>query len=720
MSHKSKVIMPRAYLGFNEADRQSGYQLVYREPVSPAPADIEAIAAAAPLSWGALPDVDQMHSLQAPGYAAVENGYALAPDGSLAVAVKTEMPGVKPLMWDWWFGWHSADDRRYKLWHPGAHLSARWADGGAEEGYIGRTSVISEYIGPDVLDAAIRFVSPLDLGFSADVVNDPERIVYICARIGHPTLPVDYGILIHQVRATPEGAEMRSRFWLGGKYVRLRQQGRLAGWALGILRKIKSLPAHFGPNLLRHCSEEMRHLAGILPEVYDRFAGVAPSLSGRITRRTDAGFDGLVMGSLFNKRDPGRRPELVLEPRNVEEVIRAVRYARANGLRVAVSSGGHSFSANFVREGSLLLLMRNFNHYDINPEGMTAKAGPGVGGSQLMKALYKQGLFFPAGHCEGVCIGGYLLQGGYGWNGRKLGIACQSVIGMDIVTADGELLYADATHHSDLFWAARGAGPGFFGIVVRFHLKVYPLPRYRAIIAHDFPIKYLEEVYRWAHEVGPDIPKAVEFQMIMSKNMLNLMGPGIEAFAPIFADTEEEFEAAKAFMQNSPLKRKALVATPAFNPGIDMLYKAAMSHYPEDHLWGVDNMWTHAPIDDLMPYIKEIAKTLPPAPSHFLWLNWHPGELGTNMAYSKEDNIYLALYSCWKNPADTEKYGEWAFDMMRQMNHLSTGIQLADEALHKRTQSFMSQANLNKVQATRKQWDPERLFFEWHSYPEQA
>jgi FAD/FMN-containing dehydrogenase len=335
----------------------------------------------------------------------------------------------------------------------------------------------------------------------------------------------------------------------------------------------------------------------------------------------------------------------------------------------------------------------------------------------LLKALFKMDLFFPAGHCTGVCIGVFLLQGGYGWNGRKTGIACQSILGMDIITADGELVHANETENADLFWAARGSGPGFFGVVVKFYLKLYPLPPYRAIIAHDFSIQHLEDVYRWAYDVGPDIPKAVEFQMLMSKNMMNVMGPGIEAFAPIFADTEDEFEAAKAFMHNSPIKKKAIVATPAFNPGIDVFYRATMTHYPANYHYGVDNMWTHAPIDELLPFIKKIAETLPPPPSHFLWLNWYPDPLTVDMAYSVEDNIYLALYSSWKNARDTEKYNFWAADMIREMQHLSSGIQLADEGLHKRTDHFLKPEHLKRVQEIRAKRDPQGVFFEWHSKP---
>ncbi|MBL7783787.1 MAG: FAD-binding protein [Saprospiraceae bacterium] len=709
--------MTKPHTGFNAADFQTEYAPFFDAVITPVPLFVADALAALPLPWGLLPDISDLSVLEKSGYQPVESGYSVAPDGSMAIAVHTPMPGVDPRMWAWWFGWHGSQDRRYKLWHPGAHVSARWQDGRNDHCYIGRTSLVKEYIGDKLLDAAVQFKSPLEFGLSFDAVNHPEKVVYICAKIGHPSLPIDYGYLVHQVRAVEGGAEMRSRFWLGGKYVSPRQQGKIESLAVGIMKKIKSLPKGFGRDMLRHCSEEMNHLAAFLPALYQKFASEADemAINGNVARRGDADFDATLMSTLFNKIDPGQRPSMIFEPHTVEDVIRIVRYAKRTGKRITVSSGGHSFSANFVREDALLVLMKHFNQYEVNKDAMTAQAGPGVGGSVLMEALFRQQLFFPAGHCKGVCIGGYLLQGGYGWNGRKMGIACQYITAMDIVTADGELVHANTQQYADLFWAARGSGPGFFGIVVRFYLQVFPLPPYRAIMAHDFGIEHLEDVYRWAYDIGPDIPKAVEFQLMMSKNMLNLLGPGIEALAPIFADTKEEFEAAKSFMLHSPIRKKAKIVMPAFNPGIDMLYKATMSHYPSNYHYGVDNMWTHADIDSLLPYVRKIADTLPPAPSHFLWLNWQPDSQRTDMAYSKEDKIYLALYSCWKNSADTPRYANWAPDLMREMQHLSSGIQLADEGLHKRAAAFMSPENLQKVQEVRGRYDPTGVFFEWHS-----
>ena len=184
-------------------------------------------------------------------------------------------------------------------------------------------------------------------------------------------------------------------------------------------------------------------------------------IQGAVLTPADAGFKAAVLKTLFNQRAIDRLPDMMATPETLDDIKSIVRYARAVGKKVSVCSGGHSWSANHVRNGSILINMARFNQFQVDREKMTAWAGPAAGGSVLLSALMKQNLFFPAGHCKGVCIGGYLLQGGFAWNGRKLGMACESVIGYDIVTADGELVHADEKENSDLFWAAKGAGGGF-------------------------------------------------------------------------------------------------------------------------------------------------------------------------------------------------------------------------------------------------------------------
>jgi hypothetical protein len=286
---------------------------------------------------------------------------------------------------------------------------------------------------------------------------------------------------------------------------------------------------------------------------------------------------------------------------------------------------------------------------------------------------------------------------------------------LDIVTAKGELVHASPTEHADLYWAARGSGGGFFGVVTRFHLRLYERPRYHGMITHAFPIKHLEDVYRWAYELGPSIPNAVEFQLLMSRKTATVFGPGIEVVAPIFADNPDELEEAKAFMKNSPLKRKAFFCTPMIPFGMKTLYAFAMTHYPHQHCWGVDNMWTKADFEDLLPFLKDIAESLPPAPAHVLWLNWQPPQQRQDMAFSVEDQIYIALYGAWKSPQDSPRYANWAADWMQKMAPLSSGIQLADEGLHRRPARFIAEDNMQKLDSIRAKRDPEGLFNAWHS-----
>jgi hypothetical protein len=183
------------------------------------------------------------------------------------------MPGVTPAMWSWWFGWHGSDTRRYKLWHPRAHLSAAWKDGddGDRQGadrYVGRWSLISEYIGSSLLNGAIQFVAPQEMGCPAD----SDDAVAVCARLGAGEAPVDVGWFIHHVRSTQGGAEMRSRFWMGGRHIAVRKAPGVASKAVRpIASRILGDPGIGGRNLIVHCAQEMNHLAGFLPELYEAF-----------------------------------------------------------------------------------------------------------------------------------------------------------------------------------------------------------------------------------------------------------------------------------------------------------------------------------------------------------------------------------------------------------------------------------------------------------------
>jgi FAD/FMN-containing dehydrogenase len=131
----------------------------------------------------------------------------------------------------------------------------------------------------------------------------------------------------------------------------------------------------------------------------------------------------------------------------------------------------------------------------IDTSKQTASIQPGVRSLQLTRAAEKQGLSFPVPHCPSVGVSGFALGGGIGLNyAQHGGMATHSIVGAEVVTAEGKLVIVNANENPDLFWAVRGAGPGFFGVVTRLHLQLYPLPKAIMTSSYIAPLDQLEMV----------------------------------------------------------------------------------------------------------------------------------------------------------------------------------------------------------------------------------
>jgi len=431
--------------------------------------------------------------------------------------------------------------------------------------------------------------------------------------------------------------------------------------------------------------------------------------------RGDDGYEAARRATVWNARLPDRYPDLIVQAVDRDDVVAAVGHAADHDLRVGIRSGGHSWAANHVRDGGLLLDVSRLDGVEVDHEAMTAWVGPGAKGHDVCTSLWDQGLFFPSGHCKGVAVGGYLLQGGYGWNSRVVGPACESVLAVEVVTADGEVLVADAERNADLYWAARGSGPGYFAVVTRFLLRLYECPGVCGSSVYAYDAADLDEVYRWLRAIGPDVDRRVEVQVLLSRAFpgLGIDRPAIVLASAVFADSDAEAEAAVALLDTCPARDRALVAIPYAPATMAEWYDAVMQEYPDGHRYAADNMWTSAPAEDLLPGLHRILETMPPAPSHCLWLNWGPSPTRPDMAYSMEDEVYLALYGVWTDPADDDRHGDWPRDNMAAMAHLATGIQLADENLGRRPAAFATDANMARLDAIRAERDPAGRFHPW-------
>jgi len=434
-------------------------------------------------------------------------------------------------------------------------------------------------------------------------------------------------------------------------------------------------------------------------------------LAGGMIDKTMPGFDAALLSTSFNAQDPGRRPDVMVQPICVREVISAVHRARDEGVTIGICSGGHSWAQNHIRDGGILIDLSQLNSITIDEEAGLAQIGPGCLAGELNAALAERGLFLPVAHAYTVGMGGFLLQGGFGWNSRANGMACQNVVGVDVVLADGSLVHANETQNPELLWAARGAGPGFFGVVVRFYLKLHRRPKFIGMKMQVFRMRHLEEVMAWADRVGPQVSPSVEFQMVFNRRATGIFAHGIEVLAPVLAESWREARDAVAFIDKGPLRKKASLTLPLLPMSLNMMMQTGeKTLFLPNTRWTADSMWMNDPIDPLLPALRQIADSQPAAPSHALWLNWNPPASRPDMAFSLEARTYLALYGGLRGKAATPADESWATDLMRALQAHSVGIQLADENLGRRPMPFMAPDNLARLDALRARFDPEGRF----------
>jgi FAD/FMN-containing dehydrogenase len=206
--------------------------------------------------------------------------------------------------------------------------------------------------------------------------------------------------------------------------------------------------------------------------------GLRDACKGEVFTAGDPQFLEAIHGNLWNRLIPDRAPEAIVKALDEDDVVAAVRFARASGLKVVVRGGGHNWCQPSLRHGGILIDLSQLTQIvSVDADNLKAVIQPIVSNRDIQKALNPLGLAFPTGHCPQVKASGYLLGGGMAWNPTVWGSGAESVEAIELVTAQGDLITASATQNTDFFWAARGAGSGFFGVVTKYHLKLHPLPK---------------------------------------------------------------------------------------------------------------------------------------------------------------------------------------------------------------------------------------------------
>ncbi|KAJ5682092.1 uncharacterized protein N7477_002032 [Penicillium maclennaniae] len=373
------------------------------------------------------------------------------------------------------------------------------------------------------------------------------------------------------------------------------------------------------------------------------------------------------IGRVFNHRRPRRFPLAVVKATCEEDIVAAVKLAVERNCRVAVRSGGHSWAAWSVRDNSILIDLGNFKQVEVDAENRIARATPSMTGRELNSVLIRDHqLMFPGGHCPDVGLGGFLLQGGMGWNCRNWGWACERVEAVDVVTAEGNLLHCNAEQNSELYWAARGAGPGFPGVVTKFHLRLNPYPKNGGFRSsgYIYPIHCYREVFRWIIELSPTFDKDTEIAAISHFPE----GSNEMRFFVLFVTMKDSAEAADKVLRPAQQSRPAGTVDERFSKedSLDEQYNNQAAANPENHRYCADNAYMADDAD--VPAVLEEAFTTLPIANHS-----HCG---------------------------------WVRSIMEKVERHSVGAYLGDSDFQVRKTKFWADENAKRLMEIRRRWDP--------------
>jgi hypothetical protein len=224
-------------------------------------------------------------------------------------------------------------------------------------------------------------------------------------------------------------------------------------------------------------------------------------LRGVLLRPDDSGYNQArkVFNAMIDKM-----PGLIIRCAGASDVIRSIAFAREHDLSLSIRGGGHSVAGTAVCDGGLMLDMSGMKGVRVDPVERTADAQPGLLLGDLDRETQSFGLATPLGIVSVTGIAGLTLGGGIGWPNGKHGLACDNVRSAEVVTADGQLLVANANENEDLCWGIRGGG-GNFGVVTRFTYRLHPVgPVLGGAVV--YPLARARNVLRSYHEFMETCP----------------------------------------------------------------------------------------------------------------------------------------------------------------------------------------------------------------------
>lgn len=395
------------------------------------------------------------------------------------------------------------------------------------------------------------------------------------------------------------------------------------------------------------------------------------SLRGELLRSADEGYDSArrVWNGMIDKR-----PALIARCAGAADVIQCVRFARERDLLVSIRGGGHNVAGNAVCDGGLMIDLSPMKSIRVDPAAQLVRAEPGVLWGEFDRQTQAFGLATTGGMISTTGIAGLTLGGGQGWLASKYGFAIDNLLSADIVTADGALLTASATHNEDLFWALRGAGHNF-GVVTSFEYQLHRVgPVLGGMVLHSF--QRATDVLRFYRDFTTTLPDEVTTAAgILTGPDGNLVVAMIACFTGALDQGERVLAPLRHFgppvadtIGPCPYTAVQTMLDGAFPPGRLNYWKPSLTSRLSNEMIGA---------------IIDSGGRMPSPLSAIVILEFHGAyqRVGkTATAYYHRDLQYdIIIAANWTDPADSERNVPWARELFQALQpHMPRGVYVND------------------------------------------
>ena len=449
-----------------------------------------------------------------------------------------------------------------------------------------------------------------------------------------------------------------------------------------------------------------------------------------ITRDDVDRFSSLVRGSVLHPDSPAydqaralwnamidRRPGLIVECVQPDDVTLAVRFAREHDLLLSIRGGGHNIAGHAACEGGLMISLARMRSVRVDPETRLVTVGPGATLGDLDAATQSYGLAVPTGINSTTGIAGLTLGGGVGWLGRTHGLTIDNLVSVQMILASGERVEASTSENADLFWAIRGGG-GNFGIVTSFTFRAHAVgPEVLSgIVVHpmtDAPS--VLRAYREFTAAAPD--RATVWAVLRTAPPLPFLpehthGTPVVVLAAFYDGDMSEGERVLA-----PLREIGQPMADAVGPHAFTAWQKAFDPLLAP---GARNYWKSHDLeelsDGLLDAVIETCQTLPdPQTEIFIaQLGGVQSRVADNgTAYHGRNAAFLInVHGRWTDPSKDDPCAAWcrtAFDRMAPFAMASAYVNFLTDEEAPRLQSAYGEA-WRRLREVKGRYDPDNRF----------